>query len=55
MRTKEETEQLVALINILADTHGMVVEKDNYGQFVIYTGLMEDKNGNTVDWTDNAN
>ena len=55
MRTKEETEQLVALINILTDVHGMAIEKDNQGQFVIYTGLMEDKNGNTVDWTDIEN
>ena len=55
MRTKEEMEHLVALINILSDVHGMAVEKDNQGQFVIYTGLMEDKNGNTVVWTDIEN
>lgn len=55
MRTEEEMQQLVAIINLLADTHGMVVEKDNYGQFVLYTGLTEDENGNTVEWTDETN
>ena len=31
------------------------VEEDNSGQIVIYTGLMFDKQGNVVPWTDEEN
>jgi len=31
------------------------VEEDNSGQIVIYTGLMFDKEGNVVPWTDEEN
>jgi len=34
--------------------HG-AVEEDNSGQIVIYTGLMFDKEGNVVPWTDEEN
>jgi len=34
--------------------HG-AVEEDNSGQIVIYTGLMFDKQGNVVPWTDEEN
>ena len=31
------------------------VEEDNSGQIVIYTGLMFDKEGNVLPWTDEEN
>lgn len=31
------------------------VEEDNSGQIVIYTGMMYDKRGNVVPWTDEEN
>jgi hypothetical protein len=31
------------------------VEEDNSGQIVIYTGLMFDKQGNVLPWTDEEN
>lgn len=31
---------------------GMAVEEDNYGQLVIYTGLMRGPNGTLVDFID---
>lgn len=45
MKTKEELETAIA--NLIP---GASIEKDNYGQIIIYTGLMVGMNNELVDF-----
>ena len=35
-------------IEAFCDKHGCVIETDNYGQIIIYTGMMFDENDNVI-------
>jgi len=49
---KKKVEKFVKALNKFVEKYGCSVEKDNYGQIVIYTGMMKDKDGNVTPYED---
>ncbi len=49
---KKKIEKFVKALDKFVEKYGCSVERDNYGQIVIYTGMMTDKDGNVTPYED---
>jgi hypothetical protein len=39
-------------LNAFAEKHGCEIATDNYGQIIVYTGMMLDENGHPIPFSD---
>lgn len=49
---KKEIKKFVKDLEKFVEKHGCSIETDNYGQIVIYTGMMQDDDGTVTPYKD---
>ena len=49
---KKKIKKFVKDLEKFEEKHGCSVERDNYGQIVIYTGMMQDDDGTVTPYKD---